>query len=197
MAAALIRQLQQAAMLKAVGCQARIPTLLLWPSRVTNGSVMGPAYEQQQLNRIVKTASRIIGASLPFLKEIYEQRCTHRAAAIIRDFHHPSHGLFSLLPSGKRYRSISCRTTRMLNSFFAQAVRLEGPSPASLYDDSDELGVDGAEGAVPGDARHPDVVDAMLRFPGLGEDMAELALPDNSPSEGHDCGRKSPVVRGV
>ncbi|KAK0141960.1 RNA-directed DNA polymerase from mobile element jockey [Merluccius polli] len=82
------------------------------------------AYEQQQLNRIVKTASRIIGASLPFLKEIYEQRCTHRAAAIIRDFHHPSHGLFSLLPSGKRYRSISCRTTRMLNSFFAQAVRL-------------------------------------------------------------------------
>ncbi|KAK0147264.1 hypothetical protein N1851_013316 [Merluccius polli] len=83
------------------------------------------AYEQQQLNRIVKTASRIIGASLPFLKEIYEQRCTHRAAAIIRDFHHPSHGLFSLLPSGKRYRSISCRTTRMLNSFFAQAVRLE------------------------------------------------------------------------
>ena len=29
-------------MLKAVGCQARIPTLLLWPSRVTRGSVMGP-----------------------------------------------------------------------------------------------------------------------------------------------------------
>ncbi|KAF7645238.1 hypothetical protein LDENG_00208050 [Lucifuga dentata] len=33
------------------------------------------AYEQQQLNRIVKIASRIIGAPLPFLMEIYQQRC--------------------------------------------------------------------------------------------------------------------------
>ncbi|XP_073348585.1 interferon-induced protein 44-like [Pagrus major] len=56
--------------------------------------------------------------------EIYEQHCIHRAAAIIRDPHHPSHGLSSLLPSGKTYRSICCRSTRMLNSFFPQAVRL-------------------------------------------------------------------------
>ena len=82
------------------------------------------AYEQQQLNRIVKTASRIIGVPLPLLMVVYQQRCTRRAIAIIKDIHHPSHSLFSLLPSGRRYRSIPCRSSRMLSSFFPQAVRL-------------------------------------------------------------------------
>ncbi|KAF7649075.1 hypothetical protein LDENG_00147890 [Lucifuga dentata] len=82
------------------------------------------AYEQQQLDRIVKTASRIIGAPLPFLMEIYQQHCVRRATSIIKDPHHPSHSLFSLLPSGKRYRSICCRSSRMLNRFFPQAVRM-------------------------------------------------------------------------
>ncbi len=36
----------------------------------------------------------------------------------------PSHSLFTLLLSGKRYRSIRCCTTRKQSSFFLQAVRL-------------------------------------------------------------------------
>ncbi len=36
---------------------------------------------------------------------------------------HPSHSLFQLLPSGRRYRSIRARSARLLNSFFPQAVR--------------------------------------------------------------------------
>ncbi|XP_006805598.1 prostaglandin reductase 1-like [Neolamprologus brichardi] len=45
---------------------------------------------------------RIVGAPLSSLEEIYKQRCIRIAISIIRDPHHPSHGLFSLLLSGKR-----------------------------------------------------------------------------------------------
>src|SRR4029434_9781185 len=34
-----------------------------------------------------------------------------------------AHSLFSLLPSGRRYRSLYCRTTRLRNGFIHQAVR--------------------------------------------------------------------------
>ncbi|KAM6968604.1 thyroid peroxidase [Tautogolabrus adspersus] len=57
------------------------------------------AAKQQQLNRIVKTARRIIGVPLPFLLETYNQRCARKASSIIKDSHHPSHKLFYLLPS--------------------------------------------------------------------------------------------------
>lgn len=42
----------------------------------------------------------------------------HRAPSIVRDPHHPSHGLLSLLLSEKRYKSICCTSARMLSSFF-------------------------------------------------------------------------------
>ncbi len=35
---------------------------------------------------------------------------------------HPAHSLFVLLPSGRRYRSLSTKTARHKNSFFPQAV---------------------------------------------------------------------------
>ncbi len=47
-----------------------------------------------------------------------------RAASILKDPTHPQHGLFTLLPSGRRYRSVKCRTTRLKNSFFPTAIRL-------------------------------------------------------------------------
>ncbi len=37
---------------------------------------------------------------------------------------HPSHRLLSLLPSGRRFRSIRSRTSRLRDSFFPQAIRL-------------------------------------------------------------------------
>ncbi len=43
--------------------------------------------------------------------------------SIVKDPTHPSHSLFQLLPSGRRYRSIRARSARLLNSFFPQAVR--------------------------------------------------------------------------
>ncbi len=47
---------------------------------------------------------------------------------------HPSHSLFQLLPSGRRYRSIRARSARLLNSFFPQAVRaLNSDHPTPLW----------------------------------------------------------------
>ncbi|KAM4594391.1 uncharacterized protein V3H82_000764 [Fundulus diaphanus] len=80
-------------------------------------------YNRKALQRIVNTAGRIIGASLPSLKDIYTTHLTRKATKIVSDASHPAHNLFDLLPSGKRYRSLRSRTTRLTNSFIHQAVR--------------------------------------------------------------------------
>ncbi|XDV14228.1 hypothetical protein PO909_002405, partial [Leuciscus waleckii] len=80
--------------------------------------------DQKSLQRIVRTAEKIIGVSLPSIKDIYTQRCIRRATSIVGDPTHPSYSFFNLLPSGRRYRSIRARTTRLGNSFYPEAVRL-------------------------------------------------------------------------
>uniref|UniRef100_A0A669BIH3 Reverse transcriptase domain-containing protein n=1 Tax=Oreochromis niloticus TaxID=8128 RepID=A0A669BIH3_ORENI len=82
------------------------------------------ASDRKALQRVVKTAQRIAGAPLPAIKDIYRKQCLKRAGKIIKDPSHPSHGLFTLLPSGRRYRSLRTKTTRYQNSFFPTAVRL-------------------------------------------------------------------------
>uniref|UniRef100_A0A669BQX1 Reverse transcriptase domain-containing protein n=1 Tax=Oreochromis niloticus TaxID=8128 RepID=A0A669BQX1_ORENI len=80
--------------------------------------------DRKTLQRIVGTAEKIIGVSLPSIKNIYTTRCIRKATSIVADWTHPSHTLFTLLPSGKRYRSIRAHTSRLCNSFFPQAIRL-------------------------------------------------------------------------
>ncbi len=75
------------------------------------------------LQRTVNTAAKIIGAPLPSILDIFLTRCSSKAKSIVEDPTHPSHSLFQLLPSGRRYRSIRARSARLLNSFFPQAVR--------------------------------------------------------------------------
>jgi hypothetical protein len=86
-------------------------------------------YNRKALQRIVNTAGRIIGASLPSLKDIYTTHLTRKATKIVSDASHPAHNLFDLLPSGKRYRSLRSRTTRLTNSFIHQAVRMLNSLP--------------------------------------------------------------------
>uniref|UniRef100_A0A8C1TE37 Reverse transcriptase domain-containing protein n=1 Tax=Cyprinus carpio TaxID=7962 RepID=A0A8C1TE37_CYPCA len=80
--------------------------------------------ERHNLSRIVRTAEKIIGVSLPQLQDIYTERCVQRAGGILKDCTHSFYGLFTLMQSGKRYRSIKTRKTRLLNSFLPTAVRL-------------------------------------------------------------------------
>uniref|UniRef100_A0A3Q2ZZP0 Reverse transcriptase domain-containing protein n=1 Tax=Kryptolebias marmoratus TaxID=37003 RepID=A0A3Q2ZZP0_KRYMA len=83
----------------------------------------------KNVRRVVRTAERIVGATLPSVQDLSSRRCVSRGRNIVRDPSHPHHGWFSLLPSGKRFRSIRCRTSRFRNSFFPLAIRLLNSQP--------------------------------------------------------------------
>ncbi len=76
------------------------------------------------LQRVVHLAERISGSALHSLQDIYLKRCRSRAVKIIKDSNHPGNCLFTLLPSGKRFRCLMAKTERLRRSFFPQAIRL-------------------------------------------------------------------------
>ncbi len=76
------------------------------------------AADRKTLQQTVNTAAKIIGAPLPSILDIFLARCSSKTNSIVKDPTHPSHSLFQLLPSGRRYRSIRARSARLLNSFF-------------------------------------------------------------------------------
>ena len=78
--------------------------------------------DRKRLQRVVRTAEKIIGCPLPSLQDIYNSRCLSRARSISKDSSHPGHHLFDLLPSGRRYRSLRQRTSRFGDSFYPRAV---------------------------------------------------------------------------
>ncbi|KAK3515013.1 hypothetical protein QTP70_003239 [Hemibagrus guttatus] len=57
--------------------------------------------DRKTLQEIVKTAEKIIGVSLPSITNMYTTCCIHKANSTVDDHIHPSHTLFTLLPSGK------------------------------------------------------------------------------------------------
>ncbi len=59
----------------------------------------------RRLRRVVRTAERIIGTTLPTLQELYLSRVSKRAGKITLDPSHPAHSLFELLPSGRLLQS--------------------------------------------------------------------------------------------
>ncbi len=85
------------------------------------------------LQRIVRAAEKIVGVSLLSLQDIYSTRLTRKALCIAGDPTHLTHSFFSLLPSGRRLRSLQARTSRLMDSFIHQAVRKLNslPSPPS------------------------------------------------------------------
>ena len=100
--------------------RAIIESVLTFAMPVWYGSISKA--ESASLNRIVKTASKIIGAELPSLDDIYNKRLIRKARSIALDESHPAFELFEMLPSGRRYRSIRTKTNRFTNSFFPKAV---------------------------------------------------------------------------
>lgn len=76
------------------------------------------AQGRKALQRVVKTAHKIAGTALRALEDLKEARALSRAHNITKDATHPQHELLELLPSGRRYRSIAARTTRLKDSFF-------------------------------------------------------------------------------
>ncbi len=89
---------------------------------------------RKSLQQIVRAAEKIVGVSLPSLQDIYSTRLTRKALCIAGDPTHPSHNFFSLLPSGRRLRSLQARTNRLKDSFIRQEAELPpvlAPPPLS------------------------------------------------------------------
>ena len=90
------------------------------------------AQDRKNLARVVRTAQGIVGRRLPDLDSVYTSRVQRRASRIAADPTHPGNRLFVPLPSGKRYRNIATRTTRLNLSFFPRAVKAITPPPPRL-----------------------------------------------------------------
>ena len=82
------------------------------------------AKDKSRLQRVIRSAEKVIGCNLPSLQELHASRTLRRAGKIVADPSHPSHKLFQSLPSGRRLRSIRTRTSRHKNSFFPSAIGL-------------------------------------------------------------------------
>ncbi|KAK3521012.1 hypothetical protein QTP86_002491 [Hemibagrus guttatus] len=79
--------------------------------------------DRRALQRVVRSAKRIIHTKLPDLHSIYSKRCWTKARKIMKDLSHRNNGLFSLLRSGKCFRSLKANTERLRGTFFPQAIR--------------------------------------------------------------------------
>ena len=79
--------------------------------------------DRDRLEKIVFTASKIIGSKLETLEEIYKKRSEKKIQTIMSLPDHPSSQFFSTLPSGRRFRSILSRTDRFKNSFYVKSAR--------------------------------------------------------------------------
>ncbi|KAM9790398.1 uncharacterized protein ACBT44_018978 isoform 1-T1 [Syngnathus typhle] len=78
--------------------------------------------DKHRVQRIIRSAEKIIGINLPSIQDLYLSRTRNRARNISTDPSHPGCSLFELLPSGRRYRARYAKTSR--HSFFPQAVAL-------------------------------------------------------------------------
>lgn len=84
----------------------------------------------------------------------------------------------------KRYISCSFSSVFIHMTDLRERQDQEGPASTGFHDDRQELGVDGAEGAVPRHLGHTDVIVRLLGLDRLAEDVAELALPHDAATHG-------------
>ena len=80
--------------------------------------------EKAAMNKLIKISGKIIGTELPCLEELYSKRMLTKAKKIVSDRTHPANSFFTLLPSGRRFKSLKTKTVRFKNSFYPQAISL-------------------------------------------------------------------------
>src|SRR4029434_110081 len=82
------------------------------------------AKDKIRLQRVIRSAERVIGCNLPSLQDLYASRTLRRAGKIMADPSHPEHKLLVRLPSGRRLRSIRTKTSSHQSSFFPSVAGL-------------------------------------------------------------------------
>uniref|UniRef100_A0AAQ4P2L3 Alkylated DNA repair protein AlkB homologue 8 N-terminal domain-containing protein n=1 Tax=Gasterosteus aculeatus aculeatus TaxID=481459 RepID=A0AAQ4P2L3_GASAC len=93
-------------------------------SSITVWYAAATAKDKGRLERVIRSAERVIGCNLPSLQDLFASRSLKRAKKIVADPSHPGQKLFVPLPSGRRLQSIRTKTSRHMNSFFPSAVGL-------------------------------------------------------------------------
>ena len=84
-------------------------------------------HDKNRLERVRKTASKIIGCNLPSIDELHEKRMKNKVKSITKDPSHPAFNLLKILPSGKRFQKLKSRTSRFSNSFYPTAATSTTP----------------------------------------------------------------------
>ena len=79
---------------------------------------------KNKLSKIVNMSSKIIGQQQLNLSQLCESRVTGKGRAICSDISHPLNTEYELLPSGRRYRVPSLRTSRAQRSFIPRSITL-------------------------------------------------------------------------
>ncbi len=74
-------------------------SITVWFSSATKSDL-------RKLRRVVWTAERVIGTTLPTLQELYSSKVRKRAGKITLNPSYPAHSLFELLLSGRCYRAL-------------------------------------------------------------------------------------------
>uniref|UniRef100_A0AAQ4Q691 Reverse transcriptase domain-containing protein n=1 Tax=Gasterosteus aculeatus aculeatus TaxID=481459 RepID=A0AAQ4Q691_GASAC len=103
-------------------------------SSITVWYAAATAKDKGRLQRVIRSAERVIGCNLPSLQDLFASRSLKRAKKIAADPSHPGQKLFVPLPSGRRLRSIRTTTSRHTNSFFPSAVGLINRARSPLTD---------------------------------------------------------------
>ena len=120
-----LRQLKKFGMKKQILLQfyrSVVESILTFSIVVWYGSITGN--QKTKLERVVKSASKIVGDTLPSLSSLYLQRVNTRAQKIIKDSSHPANDLFKLLPSKRRFRYFKTKTERFKNSLYPKAMTI-------------------------------------------------------------------------
>ena len=63
------------------------------------------ASDRKALQRVGRTAQYITGAKMPAIQDLYTRRCQRKALNMVKDYSHPSHRRFFLLPHDSRTAS--------------------------------------------------------------------------------------------
>ena len=79
--------------------------------------------DKNALKKVVKQASRLIGQHID-LDQVCEARIVKKADSVLFNQRYPLHKNYVLMRSGKRWQSVSAKTTRFLNSFVPSSIRL-------------------------------------------------------------------------
>ena len=79
---------------------------------------------KNKVEKIMKVCENLGVHNVTKMDALYEKAVTQRCKVIMNDVKHPLYPKYQTMPSGKRLRSIKCRTSRYSTSFVPTSVRM-------------------------------------------------------------------------